>query len=73
MYYDRIGYEMTLLEGIPFDELFRMTLSFLCTIYFQAEPHVADFLTRGISQKGFPHKRDFLIHCPQVKIFPMII
>lgn len=73
MYYDCIGYEMTLLEDIPFDELFHMMLSFLCAFYFQVDPHAADFLTRGISQEGFPHKRDFLIHCPQVKIIPMMI
>ena len=61
MYYDRIGYEMTLLEGVPLDELFHMMLCFSSAFYFQVDPHVADCLTRGISQEEFSYERDFLI------------
>lgn len=34
MYYDRIGYETTVLEDIPFNELLHMMLSFLSAFYF---------------------------------------
>ena len=33
MYYDRIGYEPTILEGAPLDELFHMKLSFSSAFY----------------------------------------
>jgi len=34
MYYDRIGYETTVLEIIPLDELFHMMLSLSSGFYF---------------------------------------
>lgn len=46
MYYDRIGFETTVLEDIPSDELLHMMLSFSSAFYFQVDPHAADCLTR---------------------------
>ena len=59
---------MSVLEYIPLDELFHMMLSLSSGFYFQMDPHVPDFLTRGISQQEFPYKRDFVatrfLSCP---------
>lgn len=51
MCYDRIGYEMTVLEGIPFDEQFHMIYPLSSSLCFHGDPHVANFLTRCASQE----------------------
>lgn len=57
MYYDRIGYETTVQEDIPLDELFHMMLCFSSAFYFkwilmwliasQEDPHKTESLIRG--------------------------